>query len=87
MAKFAGVELTEETMQKTREHYAANCDAQVTEIESGEVVLPSHNPKEEHYARLAARKAEYLAGKWDHTVTFLQYAHWTQTGQMVALLP
>lgn len=87
MARFAGVELTEQTMQKTREHFAANIDGQVVEIESGAIKLPSHNPKEQHFAWLSERKAAGLAGANDYTLTFLQRAHWIQTGEMIALLP
>lgn len=79
--------LTAETIQATREHFAANIDAQKAEIESGAVKLPAHNPKEKHFARLDERRAAGLAGENDHTLTFLQRAHWLQTGEMVALLP
>lgn len=87
MHKFNGVELTEATMQKTREIFAAGIVAEITEIESGTFKLPAHNPKVAHFAYLAKRKAAYLAGETDHTLTFLQRAHWVQTGEMIALLP
>lgn len=79
--------LTAETIQATRQHFAENIDAQKAEIESGAVKLPDHNPKEKHFAWLDERKAAGLAGEYDHSLTFLQRAHWIQTGEMIALLP
>lgn len=85
--KFNNVELTQETILATRQHFADNRQACIDEILRGDVVLPSHNPQEEHFARLRQRAVDDLAGKHDHTWTFLQRAYWIQTGEMVALLP
>lgn len=87
MIKFNNVELTQETIQATRQHFADNKQAQIDEILSGAVKLPSHNPQELHFARLRANAKEDLAGTHDHTFTFLQRAYWIQTGEMIALLP
>jgi hypothetical protein len=87
MPKFNNVELTPATMQATRQYFADNKQAQIDEILSGAVKLPSHNPQELHFARLRARALEDLAGTYDHTLTFLQRAYWIQTGEMIALLP
>lgn len=87
MPKFNNTELTPATMQATRQHFADNKQAQIDEILSGAVKLPSHNPQELHFARLRADAKECLAGTFDHTFTFLQRAYWIQTGEMIALLP
>ena len=41
----------------------------------------------EQREKMAARKASALAGEFDHTFTFMQRAHYMQTGECVALLP
>lgn len=45
------------------------------------------NEPDEYYATCWRLAGEHLSGKWDHTLTFRQYAHYLQTGQCVALLP
>ena len=37
--------------------------------------------------KMAERKEAALAGEFDHTLTFMQRAHYMQTGECVALLP
>lgn len=71
----------------TRRHFADNARRCITEVEEGRVILPGHTPFEKYAAECHARAAEYMAGTWDHTLTFLQRAAWIQTGIMVALLP
>lgn len=85
--KFNNVELTPETIQNTRQHFADNRQACIDEIVSGAVKLPAHNPQEQHFAQLRQSALDDLAGKWDHTFTFLQHAYWIQTGECIALLP
>jgi hypothetical protein len=84
MAKFAGVTLTNKTIQQTREWFAANALDCIAEAESGEVFV---NDLRAYKQWKQADHAESLAGKWDHTFTFLQRAHTLQTGECIALLP
>lgn len=77
------IELTADTIQRTREHFAAICRDCVQEAEEGKV----HVTDLAHYVRWQRdSEAEFLAGRWDHTFTFLQRAHWLQTGECVPLL-
>jgi hypothetical protein len=83
MYKFNGVELTEETIQKTREWFSNNAIACIEEVKSGKVYVND----EEYYFEWRNREAkEYLEGIHDHTVMFLQRAYFIQTGESVALL-
>ena len=83
MKKFAGVTLTESTIQATREWFAANALACIAEAVSGEVFV---NDLPAYIEWRMESHAESLAGKWDHTFTFLQRAHYLQTGECVSLL-
>lgn len=95
MAKFNGTELTPEAMQKTREHFAANkrlCAASCVEFGS----MPKEDLPEgfffvngaDSYKRQCREGAEkMLRGEGDHTLTFLQYAYYVQTGESIAILP
>lgn len=84
MPKFNNVELSEATMQATRQHFADNAIACIAEVLDGTVRV---NDPESYYAWQEERAIEALAGNCDHTLTFLQRAYWIQTGDMVALLP
>jgi len=77
------VPLTPETVQRTREHFVENQYACIAEAESGEV---RGNDLPSYVADCHTAIADINAGKWDHTFTFLQRAHWLQTGDCVALL-
>lgn len=83
MSKFNGVELTQETITTTRQWFADNCQACINDAISGAQKVNDLvyyvNKKTEH-------KADALSGKWDHTFSFLQRAHFVQTGECVALL-
>lgn len=84
MAHFAGVELTEETIQKTREWFANNDQECIEEVCSGKVNV---NDPEVYILWCEKRAKSALEGGIDHTLTFLQRAYFIQTGEMVALLP
>lgn len=81
------MKLTNETIQVTRQWFADNSQACIDEVMSGDIVLPSHVNKVDYFASCRVRAVEHLSGKWDHTFTFLQRAHFIQTGECVALLP
>ncbi|MBF7012553.1 hypothetical protein QUC32_23170 [Novosphingobium resinovorum] len=77
------VELTADTIQRTRAHFAEICRGCIQEAQEGKVYVNDLA----HYIRWQTdSEAEFLAGRWDHTFTFLQRAHWLQTGECVALL-
>jgi hypothetical protein len=81
--RFAGVDLTPETMQATREWYAENARQCIAEAESGAVRV---NDLPSYVAWREQAIADSLAGKGDHTFAFLQRAHFIQTGECVPLL-
>ncbi|MCY7943935.1 hypothetical protein P8843_07125 [Bacillus inaquosorum] len=84
MTKFNGVQLTEESIQKTRKWFADNAIACIEEVKSGKVYV---NDCESYFAWREKEAKEYMEGKHDHTVTFLQCAYFIQTEECVALLP
>ena len=84
---FNGVEITQKSIQACRQWFADNADACVREAEDGTAPLASHYPIELYREKMAERKEAALAGKFDHTFTFMQRAHYMQTGECVALLP
>lgn len=84
MAKFAGVTLTEESIQKTRKWFADNAQACIDEVRYGKVKV---NDPERYFAWCEERVSDAIAGRSDHTLTFLQRAHFIQTGECIALLP
>lgn len=84
MLRFNGVELTEESILKTREWFANNARACIEEVKSGEVKV---NDCESYFEWRNKQVKEYMEGKDDHTVAFLQRAYYIQTGECVALLP
>lgn len=82
--KFAGVELTEESILKAREWFADNARGCIEEVQNGSVKV---NDPESYFKWCEERVKDALAGHNDHTLTFLQRAHYIQTGECVALLP
>lgn len=90
--RFNGVELTPETIRNTRVHFARIQIACAKDYygpgKRGEQL--GHPP--EDLARFRRRSWDNLKaglrGDFDHTFTFLQRAHWLQTGEpMKPLLP
>lgn len=84
MAKFAGIELTEESIQKAREWFADNAQGCIDEVLSGKVKV---NDPESYFAWRREQISDAMEGRNDHTLTFLQRAHYIQTGECIALLP
>ena len=84
---FNGVTITQESIIACRKWFADNVDACVREAEDGTAPLASHYPIELYREKMAERKEAALAGEFDHTFTFMQRAHYMQTGECVALLP
>lgn len=84
MVKFAGIELTEESIQKAREWFADNAQGCIDEVLNGTVKV---NDNESYFKWRKKQIEEAMSGQYDHTLTFLQRAHFIQTGECVALLP
>ncbi|WP_124115428.1 hypothetical protein [Paenibacillus xylanexedens] len=82
--RFNGLELTEESIQKTRQLFADISLACIEEVECGKVRV---NDPESYFAWRKEEAKEVMEGKADHTLTFLQRAYYVQTGESVALLP
>ncbi len=83
MLKFNGMSLTDETIQKTRKWFSDNAIACIEEAKSGKVYvnnLESYINLEEQLAR------DYIEGKNDHVLAFLQRAYFIQTGECVPLI-
>lgn len=76
--------LTQETIQATRQWFADNAQACIDEVKSGTVKV---NDPESYYLWQREWAVQALAGAYDHTLAFLQKAHYIQTGECVALLP
>jgi hypothetical protein len=80
--KFAGVEITAESVQATRQWFADNAQACIDEAVSGEVRV---NDLESYIEWRKQQVVDSLAGKGDHTFTFAQHAHYIQTGECLPL--
>lgn len=76
--------LSEETSETTRQHFVDIALACIAEVQDGRVKV---NDPAGYIAVCELRAAEHKAGKWDHTLTFRQYATWVQTGKMHSILP
>ena len=92
--KFAGIELTQETILLTRQHFAGiyeKCiesaveyhSMPVEELSAGQFFV---NDLTGYLAQQRALIAETIAGQHDVNFTFLQRAHSLQTGDCIALL-
>lgn len=84
MPQFNGVELTKESIQKTRKWFSENAIACIEEVKSGEFKV---NDPESYFKWETEKAKEYMEGCHDHTLSFLQRAYFIQTGESVALLP
>ena len=80
---FAGVEITADTIQRTREHFASLGRACIEDARNG--ATPVTN-LQSFVAWQEGMIAGYLAGASDHTFTFMQRAHWLQAGECLSLL-
>lgn len=76
--------LTPDTIQAARLWFAENAQSCIDEVLSGEVRV---NDRPAFLKSQGWVKALALAGEFDRTLTFLQRAHFIQTGECPALLP
>jgi len=75
--------MTKENRDATRAHFVDIYRRSIHEAESG-TMRP--NNLASYVAWQNQVIADTLAGKYDHTFTFLQRAHWLETGECPALL-
>lgn len=78
------IKLTQASIQAARQWFADNALTCIAEVESGAVRV---NDPQAYFASRRQQHADALAGKYDHSLAFLQRAHYIQTGQCVPLLP
>lgn len=78
-----GIAITDEAIKATRVHFAdieRACIADILDgrvrVEHPAVVIKWHEDAIPHH----------LAGKWDHTLTFIQAALCIQTGECISIL-
>lgn len=84
MQYFNGVELTEESIRKTRKWFHDNAIACIEEVKCGKYRV---NDPELYFKEEEKAAKEYIEGTHQITLTFLQRAYFIQTGESVALLP
>lgn len=77
-------DLTPETIQRTRESFAINCENCITEAVSGKQFV---NDIESYIIRNTESAQDYRDGKHDHILAFLQRAIYIQTGECHPILP
>lgn len=74
---------SEEIITQTRQHFADIHRQCITDIlENNKVV----NNLESHLAFREKTIASFLAGDYDNTIPFQQYAHYLESGECVAIL-
>jgi hypothetical protein len=81
---YAGVVITPETVVLTRKHFADNQRECTRAAQSGEMYV---NDLDRYVKRTEETISHIESGGWDHTLTFIQRAHWLQTGIDIPLLP
>lgn len=93
--KFNGTEITQETIIRTRQHFADNCTLCAASAVEYDSIPKDQLPEGKFFVNdlagyIADRQAvtlDFIEGKNDNSFTFWQRAHWLQTGECVALLP
>jgi len=78
-----GIEITQETIQATREWFAENARACIAGAESGEYFV---NDLSKYRKGKRRCEREALNGDYDYSLTFVQRALYIQTGECVPLL-
>lgn len=84
---FNGVEITKESIIACRQWFIDNQQACIEGALDGTLGLASHVDVAPYVADCKAKQVDYLLGGIDHTFTFMQRAHYIQTGECVSLLP
>jgi len=78
-----GIEITQATIQATREWFAQNARDCIDAAQSGRIHV---NDLSRYVTQQMYRRDGALAGHIDHTLTFIQRALYIQTGVSVPLL-
>lgn len=76
--------ITKETIIKTRQWFIDNTQGCIDEAMSGQVRV---NDLDSYVQSMLKRMDDIEAGEWDYTFTFQQRAVYIQTGECHALLP
>ena len=76
-------QITTESRMLARQWFADNALACIAEVKSGAVRV--NNP-ETFFVKCLQNHDDALAGKFDRSLTFMQRAHYIQTGDCPALL-
>ena len=80
--RFNDTLITQETILATRKHFADIAQRCIDDATSGKVRVNNL----QYYIEWQQGSIDYvMAGKNDHTFTFLQRAYWLQTGDMPAM--
>jgi len=85
--KFAGVEITQESIKAAEHWFAEHCQACIDEAKAGTLGLASHVNVDDYVAQKEAQRLDWLSGNLSASFTFWQKAHYIQTGESVAFLP
>lgn len=80
--KFNNVEITQETINLTRLHFAGIYEMCIQGTKDGSIFV---NDVEGYILSEEAKISEVLQGNYDHSFTFMQRAYYLQTGESVAL--
>lgn len=80
------VELTQETILKTRQQKIDNCLRCIEEVASGEVYLNPEYGLERYKAAMLDDIEQIERGEHDHYLAFIQTAYYIQTGKCVGIL-
>ena len=75
--------MKDETRQKAREWFRDNALACIAEMESGAVKV---NAPSKYRKQMEQRAVEAMRGDYDSSFTFLQRAHYIETGECIVLL-
>ena len=84
---FNGVTITQESIIACRQWFADNQQACIEGALDGTLGLASHVNVTEYIEACQRKQDSIEVGEQDHTFTFMQRAHYMQTGECVALLP
>lgn len=80
------VELTQETILKTRQYKINICLGCIEEVASGDVYLNPEYGFERYKADMLEAIEQIKRGEHDHYLAFIQTAYYIQTGKCVGIL-
>ena len=84
---FNGVQITQESIITCRQWFVDHQQACIEGALDGTLGLANHVNVDLYVLDCKEKQRDYLLGGIDHTFTFMQRAHYIQTGECVALLP